>query len=118
MTDRVPEPGDGDERDLLLGWLAFHRNALETKCAGLTDDQLVDRSAPPSLLSLLGLVRHLSEMERGLKEPSSEMIAAVAGALDVTLCDLTLEIAERLSPVSTARAAQVSAVPVVLALAA
>src|ERR1700710_1138439 len=62
--------------------------------------------------------QYLSEMERGLKEPSSEMIAAVAGALDLTLGDLTLEIAERLSPVSTARAAQVSAVPVVLALAA
>ena len=64
MTERVPEPGDGDERDLLLGWLAFHRSALEAKCGGLTDDQLVARSAPPSPLSLLGLVRHLSEMER------------------------------------------------------
>jgi DNA-binding XRE family transcriptional regulator len=62
--------------------------------------------------------QYLSEMERGLKEPSSEMIAAVAGALDVTLGDLTLEIAERLSPVRTARAAQVSAGQVALALAA
>ena len=61
---RVPEPGDGGERDLLLGWLAFHRNALEAKCAGLTDEQLALRSAPPSSLSLLGLVRHLAEMER------------------------------------------------------
>jgi hypothetical protein len=61
---RVPEPRDGAERELLLGWLAFHRSALEAKCAGLTDDQLVERSAPPSPLSLLGLVRHLSEMER------------------------------------------------------
>ena len=64
MTERVPEPGDGNERGLLLGWLAFHRSALEAKCAGLTEDQLVSRSAPPSPLSLLGLVRHLSEMER------------------------------------------------------
>ena len=63
-TERVPEPGDGNERDLLLGWLAFHRNALEAKCAGLSDDQLVTRSASPSPLSLLGLVRHLAEMER------------------------------------------------------
>jgi hypothetical protein len=61
---RVPEPPDGDERSVLLGWLAFHRNALEAKCAGLDDDQLVSRSAPPSVLSLLGLVRHLTEMER------------------------------------------------------
>jgi transcriptional regulator with XRE-family HTH domain len=40
--------------------------------------------------------QYLSEMERGAKEPSSEMIAAVAGALDVTLLDLTLAVAEGL----------------------
>jgi hypothetical protein len=61
---RVPEPSDGDERSVLLGWLAFHRNALEAKCAGLDADQLAARSVPPSPLSLLGLVRHLTEMER------------------------------------------------------
>ncbi len=64
QRDRVPEPRDGDERSILLGWLAFHRNALEAKCAGLDADQLVARSAPPSPLSLLGLVRHITEMER------------------------------------------------------
>lgn len=63
-TDRVPEPADGDMRSVLLGWLAFHRNALGAKCAGLHADQLVERSAAPSPLSLLGLVRHLAEMER------------------------------------------------------
>jgi hypothetical protein len=61
---RVPEPSDGDERSVLLGWLAFHRNALEAKCAGLDAEQLATRSVPPSPLSLLGLVRHLTEMER------------------------------------------------------
>jgi Protein of unknown function (DUF664) len=61
---RVPEPPDGDERSVLLGWLAFHRNALEANCAGLDAEQLATRSAPPSPLSLLGLVRHLTEMER------------------------------------------------------
>ncbi|MBD5786308.1 helix-turn-helix transcriptional regulator [Cellulosimicrobium terreum] len=40
--------------------------------------------------------QYLSEMERGVKEPSSEMIAAVAGALDATLIDLTLGVAESL----------------------
>ncbi|MFE7843949.1 helix-turn-helix domain-containing protein [Microbacterium sp. NPDC057407] len=40
--------------------------------------------------------QYLSEMERGLKEPSSEMIAAVAGALDVTLVELTAAVAESL----------------------
>lgn len=62
-TDRVPEPPDGDERVVLTGWLDFHRSALAAKCAGLTDAQLVVRSSPPSPLSLLGLVRHLTEME-------------------------------------------------------
>jgi Protein of unknown function (DUF664) len=64
VMTRVPQPPDGDERSVLVGWLAFHRNALEAKCAGLNADQLVMRSAPPSPLSLLGLVRHLTEMER------------------------------------------------------
>ncbi len=40
--------------------------------------------------------QYLSEMERGLKEPSSEMIAAVTGALDVSLADLTTAITEHL----------------------
>lgn len=46
--------------------------------------------------------QYLSEMERGIKEPSSEMIAAVAGALDVTLADLTLAVTTTLlgAPVS------------------
>ena len=48
----------------MRGWLRFHRGALEAKCAGLASEQLVDRSVPPSRLSLLGLVRHLTEMER------------------------------------------------------
>jgi Protein of unknown function (DUF664) len=64
LIERVPEPPDADERSILLGWLEFHRNALEAKCAGLDAAQLVARSAPPSTLSLLGLVRHLTEMER------------------------------------------------------
>ena len=45
--------------------------------------------------------QYLSEMERGLKEPSSEMIAAVAGALGVTLGDLALSVAIRLRTITT-----------------
>jgi DNA-binding XRE family transcriptional regulator len=40
--------------------------------------------------------QYLSEVERGRKEPSSEMIAAVAGALGVTLIDLTEQVADEL----------------------
>jgi hypothetical protein len=46
--NRAPEPGNAAERGLLLGWLAFHRDALAAKCEGLTDEQLVMASAPPS----------------------------------------------------------------------
>jgi Protein of unknown function (DUF664) len=62
--NRSQQPGDGDERHILTGWLAFHRDALSRKCDGLTDDQLVERAVEPSPLSLLGLVRHMAEMER------------------------------------------------------
>ncbi len=62
--ERAPQPPDGDERAILLGWLAFHRDALEAKCAGLDAAQIASRAAPPSPLSLLGLVRHMTEMER------------------------------------------------------
>jgi hypothetical protein len=64
MRPRAPEPGDGDEHGIVLGWLAFHRDALEAKCLGLSDAQLVERAAEPSHLCLLGLVRHMAEMER------------------------------------------------------
>ncbi|HEX2145267.1 MAG TPA: helix-turn-helix transcriptional regulator [Glycomyces sp.] len=40
--------------------------------------------------------QYLSEIERGMKDPSSEMIAAVAGALELTLTDLTVAVTERL----------------------
>ncbi|QIS18506.1 helix-turn-helix domain-containing protein [Nocardia terpenica] len=40
--------------------------------------------------------QYLSEVERGRKEPSSEMIAALAGALGTTLADLTELVAEDL----------------------
>jgi len=41
--------------------------------------------------------QYLSEIERGLKEPSSEMISAVAGALDSSLVDLTSRVSEQLA---------------------
>jgi len=40
--------------------------------------------------------QYLSEIERGVKEPSSEMIAAITGALEVTLVDLVAAVADRL----------------------
>ena len=79
--DRVPEPGNASERELLLAWLAFHRDTLAAKCDGLTAEQLVARSALPSELSLLGLVRHMTEMERVY------LVHALAGgALTLVYC--------------------------------
>ena len=62
--------------------------------------------------------QYLSEMERGRKEPSSEMIAAVTGALDTTLVDLTLDIAERLIATRESSTTQLSASQANFALAA
>jgi uncharacterized damage-inducible protein DinB len=53
-----------DERTMLRQWLDFHRATLAMKCEGLSSEQLRERSAPPSTMSLLGLVRHMGEVER------------------------------------------------------
>lgn len=58
------EPFVGDEREILDGHLDRQRGLLLNTCAGLTAEQLVRRSAPPSSLSLLGLLRHLTDVER------------------------------------------------------
>jgi uncharacterized damage-inducible protein DinB len=53
-----------DERTMLESWLDYHRATLLWKCEGLTDEQLKRRSVEPSTMSLLGLVRHMAEVER------------------------------------------------------
>lgn len=53
-----------DERAALESWLDYQRATLLTKCAGLDGEQLARRSVEPSSLSLLGLVRHMTEVER------------------------------------------------------
>ncbi|CAM3727117.1 DinB family protein [Isoptericola cucumis] len=56
-----------DERALLLDSLRSYRLTVEMKCAGLDAEQLARRSVPPSTMSLLGLVRHLTEDERHVR---------------------------------------------------
>src|SRR6202161_4482729 len=66
MTSDRSRPGlQSNERDMLNGWLEHHRAILLWKCEGLTDEQLRQRSVPPSSMSLLGLVRHMTDVERG-----------------------------------------------------
>jgi uncharacterized damage-inducible protein DinB len=64
-VERPEVPLVADERAMLDAWLDYHRATLLMKCAGLSDEQLKLRSAEPSALSLLGLVRHLTDVERG-----------------------------------------------------
>lgn len=61
---RPDVPTVGDERLLLEAHLDSLRHTVLAKCAGLTAEQLRLRSVPPSGLTLLGLVRHLTEVER------------------------------------------------------
>lgn len=61
---RQDEPFTGPERPMLEGFLDRYRASLLLRCSGLTAGQLAERSVPPSSLSLLGIVRHLTEVER------------------------------------------------------
>ncbi|MDQ0792217.1 DinB family protein [Streptomyces sp. B1I3] len=61
---RIGPPNSGSERDMLRSFLDYHRATLAMKCQGLTDEELRQQSMPPSTLSLLGLVRHMAEVER------------------------------------------------------
>jgi uncharacterized damage-inducible protein DinB len=53
-----------DERSTLLEYLRRYRLTLQIKCDDLDAAQLASRSVPPSTMSLLGLVRHMAEVER------------------------------------------------------
>jgi uncharacterized damage-inducible protein DinB len=49
---------------MLRAFLEYHRATLAVKCDGLAPQRLKERSVPPSSLCLLGLVRHMAEVER------------------------------------------------------
>ncbi len=66
--DKDPREGGtslGDERATLLEFLRCQRLTLQVKCDGLDAEQLARRSVEPSTMSLLGLLRHMAEVERG-----------------------------------------------------
>lgn len=62
---RVDAPSRGDERATLVGFLRWQRDTLELKCSGLEPADLARRAVEPSTMSLLGLIRHMSDVERG-----------------------------------------------------
>ncbi|KLJ04130.1 DinB family protein [Streptomyces sp. KE1] len=57
-------PAPKGESATLQDYLTGYRHTLRMKCDGLDAGQLARRSVPPSTMSLLGLVRHLAEVER------------------------------------------------------
>jgi uncharacterized damage-inducible protein DinB len=60
---RTDGPMTGDERAVLDHWLDLYRDTVLLKIAGLDAEQLVCRAVPPSTMSLVGIVRHLTEVE-------------------------------------------------------
>src|ERR1700716_1383280 len=62
---RENRPRLGDERTTLVEALRSVRLTLEMKCSGLDAEAMARRAVEPSTMSLLGLVRHLAETERG-----------------------------------------------------
>ncbi|MEU0833520.1 DinB family protein [Streptomyces sp. NPDC005969] len=63
-TAQLGSLGTVPERQMLEGWLSRHRETLLAKCAGLDPAQLARTTVKPSNLTLLGLVRHMAEVER------------------------------------------------------
>jgi uncharacterized damage-inducible protein DinB len=63
--DEDPRTGTNPvgEKATYLEYLTNYRLTIELKCGGLDAEQLARRSVPPSTLSLLGLVRHLAQVE-------------------------------------------------------
>lgn len=62
--ERPPLPQAGGEREMLTAYLDHHRATFELKCRGVGPARLNDRTMPPSRLTLHGLLRHLTGVER------------------------------------------------------
>ncbi|MFJ7153999.1 DUF664 domain-containing protein [Streptomyces sp. NPDC101118] len=86
-TDAADDPREHgtrtfDERSTLLDSLRHFRLTLEMKCAGLDAEQMARRSAPPSTMSLLGLVRHMAEDERHFRRMAGQDLPRIYRTAD------------------------------------
>ena len=63
-ADRLDPDRIAGERESLEQWLDYQRATLLQKCSGLTAEQLCLKSIPPATMSLIGLVRHMNDVER------------------------------------------------------
>ena len=81
-------PSPVGELATMLSYLRDYRLTLQMKCDGLTPEQLALRSVPPSTMSLLGLLRHLAEVERDWRnwinegEPEPQLYGGPDGDFD------------------------------------
>ncbi|MFE0175991.1 DinB family protein [Streptomyces sp. NPDC059002] len=103
-------PSPDGELATLLDYLSDYRMTLRMKCDGLDAEQLARRSVPPSTMSLLGLIRHLAEVERdwrnwitdgdplpklyGKKDADFHGAVAEQAVVDAAYADLAREQAE------------------------
>ncbi len=98
--ERIMPPLQAGERATLTGFLDAQRATLALKCDHLTDEQLRERAVPPSALSLLGLVRHMAEVERNWFRP------LLAGEGMVGICAPVLDVEVAFRDVATADVAE------------
>ncbi|HEY7432207.1 MAG TPA: helix-turn-helix transcriptional regulator [Streptosporangiaceae bacterium] len=104
---REPQPGPRPQEPLWREVLGRQLRALRQE----QQETLAETAARAGISP-----QYLSEIERGRKEPSSEMIAALAGALDTTLIDLTEQVGgalrrqQALAPLGRTRAVRTGAV--------
>jgi hypothetical protein len=81
------------ERETLVDYLRHYRMTLQLKCDDLDPEQLARRSVPPSTMSLLGLVRHMAEVERDWRtwirpdEPAAKLYGVPDGDFDGAVAD-------------------------------
>ena len=84
------------ELPTLQDFLTNYRLTLLMKCEGLDAEQLARRSVPPSTVSLLGLLRHLAEVERDWRswilpgEPLPKLYGVRDADFDGALADQVL----------------------------
>lgn len=64
MTERVDPPAQAGETEMLVAFLDYYRATLLLKAEGLSDEQARTAGVPPSDLNLMGLIRHMAEVER------------------------------------------------------
>ena len=64
MTNRIDPPAHADESEMLVAFLDWYRATLLLKAEGLSDEQARTAAVPPSDLNIMGLIRHMSEVER------------------------------------------------------